>query len=280
MPFLNLSNLSRDLSVSLFESSSCVEFVFTNSIAFLAAVFNFAIYFYSGKIALSSTKAKKIEDGQYEDVTGIVKYLIQKEKMPMPDLYIIENEQPNAFATGRNPKNASVAVTTGILKVLNREELEGVLAHEISHIKNRDILVSSMAAMLASTISFMSRSVFWGGGNRNRNTHPAIFIIALVAAPLASVIIRMAISRTREFGADKTGSSISGNPLALASALEKIERYSKLPMNVNPAVSQLFISDPLKALSGGGMRKLFSTHPPTAERVRRLREDASGIRYR
>ena len=246
----------------------------------LAAVFNFAIYFYSGKIALSSTKAKKIEDGQYEDVTGIVKYLIQKEKMPMPDLYIIENDQPNAFATGRNPKNASVAVTTGILKVLNREELEGVLAHEISHIKNRDILVSSMAAMLASTISFMSRSVFWGGGNRNRNTHPAIFIIALVAAPLASVIIRMAISRTREFGADKTGSSISGNPLALASALEKIERYSKLPMNVNPAVSQLFISDPLKALSGGGMRKLFSTHPPTAERVRRLREDASGIRYR
>ena len=247
---------------------------------FLAVVFNFAIYFYSGKIALSSTKAKKIEDGQYEDVTGIVKYLIQKEKMPMPDLYIIENDQPNAFATGRNPKNASVAVTTGILKVLNREELEGVLAHEISHIKNRDILVSSMAAMLASTISFMSRSVFWGGGNRNRNTHPAIFIIALVAAPLASVIIRMAISRTREFGADKTGSSISGNPLALASALEKIERYSKLPMNVNPAVSQLFISDPLKALSGGGMRKLFSTHPPTAERVRRLREDASGIRYR
>ena len=246
----------------------------------LAAVFNFVIYFYSGKIALSSTKAKKIEDGQYEDVTGIVKYLIQKEKMPMPDLYIIENDQPNAFATGRNPKNASVAVTTGILKVLNREELEGVLAHEISHIKNRDILVSSMAAMLASTISFMSRSVFWGGGNRNRNTHPAIFIIALVAAPLASVIIRMAISRTREFGADKTGSSISGNPLALASALEKIERYSKLPMNVNPAVSQLFISDPLKALSGGGMRKLFSTHPPTAERVRRLREDASGIRYR
>jgi len=225
-------------------------------------------------------RQKKIEDGQYEDVTGIVKYLIQKEKMPMPDLYIIENDQPNAFATGRNPKNASVAVTTGILKVLNREELEGVLAHEISHIKNRDILVSSMAAMLASTISFMSRSVFWGGGNRNRNTHPAIFIIALVAAPLASVIIRMAISRTREFGADKTGSSISGNPLALASALEKIERYSKLPMNVNPAVSQLFISDPLKALSGGGMRKLFSTHPPTAERVRRLREDASGIRYR
>ena len=247
---------------------------------FLAGIFNFFIYFYSGKIALSSTKAEKIGEGEYEEVTGIVKYLTQKEKMPMPELYIIKNDQPNAFATGRNPKNASVAVTTGILKVLNRDELEGVLAHEISHIKNRDILVSSMAAMLASTISFMSRSVFWGGGNRNRNTHPLFFIVALVAAPLASVIIRMAISRTREFGADKTGSSISGNPLALASALEKIEKYSKLPMHVNPAVSQLFISDPLKALTGGGMRKLFSTHPPTAERIRRLKEDASGIRYR
>jgi heat shock protein HtpX len=245
----------------------------------IAAIFNFLIYFYSGKIALSSTKAVKINDGEYEDVKGIVKYLIQKEKMPMPSLYIIENDQPNAFATGRNPKNASIAVTTGILKVLNNDELEGVLAHEISHIKNRDILVSSMAAMLASTISFMSRSVFWGGGNRNRNTHPLFFIIALIAAPLASIIIRMAISRTREFGADKTGSDISGNPLALASALEKIEAYSKLPMKVNPAVSQLFISDPLKALAGGGMRKLFSTHPSTAERVRRLREDASGIRY-
>ena len=246
----------------------------------IAGVFNFVIYFYSGKIALSSTKAKKIGEGEYEDVVGIVKFLTQKEKMPMPELYIIENDQPNAFATGRNPKNASVAVTTGILKVLNRDELEGVLAHEISHIKNRDILVSSMAAMLASTISFMSRSVFWGGGNRNRNTHPIVFIIALIAAPLASLIIRMAISRTREFGADKTGANISGNPLALASALEKIDSYSKLPMNVNPAVSQLFISDPLKALSGGSMRKFFSTHPPTIERVRRLREDASGIRYR
>lgn len=246
---------------------------------FFAGIFNFLIYFYSGKIALSSTRAKKIEEDEYDDVRGIVKFLIQKEQMPMPSLYIIENDQPNAFATGRNPKNASIAVTTGILKVLNKDELEGVLAHEISHIKNRDILVSSMAAMLASTISFMSRSVLWGGGNRNRNTHPLFFIVTLIAAPLASVIIRMAISRTREFGADRTGSDISGKPLALASALEKIEAHSKLPMNVNPAVSQLFISDPLKALSGGGMRKLFSTHPPTAERVRRLREDASGIRY-
>ena len=199
--------------------------------------------------------------------------------MPMPELYVINSDQPNAFATGRNPKNAKVAVTTGILNLLNRDELEGVLAHELSHIKNRDILVSSIAAMLAAAVSFMSRMAFWGGGNRNRNTHPAIIILAFIAAPIASLIIRMAISRTREFGADKTGAEISGNPLALASALEKIDRYSKVPMNVNPAVSQLFISDPLKAFSGNSFSKLFSTHPPTIERVRRLRQTQSGIRY-
>jgi len=246
---------------------------------FFASIFNFIMYFYSGRLALSSTKAKKIEEGEYQDVVGIITFLTQKEKMPMPELYIIESDQPNAFATGRNPKNAKVAVTTGILNLLNRDELEGVLAHELSHIKNRDILVSSIAAMLAAAVSFMSRMAFWGGGNRNRNTHPAIIILAFIAAPIASLIIRMAISRTREFGADKTGAEISGNPLALASALEKIERYSKVPMNVNPAVSQLFISDPLKAFSGNSFSKLFSTHPPTIERVRRLRQTQSGIRY-
>ena len=171
---------------------------------FFAFIFNFIMYFYSGKLALASTKAKKIEEGQYQDVVGIITFLTQKEKMPMPDLYIIENDQPNAFATGRNPKNASVAVTTGILKVLTRDELEGVLAHELSHIKNRDILVSSIAAMLAAAISFMSRMAFWGGGSRDRNTHPLIVMVAFIAAPIASIIIRMAISRTREFGADKT----------------------------------------------------------------------------
>ncbi len=247
---------------------------------FFAFIFNFIMYFYSGKLALASTKAKKIEEGQYQDVVGIITFLTQKEKMPMPDLYIIENDQPNAFATGRNPKNASVAVTTGILKVLTRDELEGVLAHELSHIKNRDILVSSIAAMLAAAISFMSRMAFWGGGSRDRNTHPFIVVVAFIAAPIASIIIRMAISRTREFGADKTGSELSGNPLALASALEKIEQYSKIPMPVNPAVSQLFISDPMKAFTRPSIGKLFSTHPPTKERVKRLRQEASGIRFR
>jgi len=247
---------------------------------FIAFIFNFVMYFYSSRIALASTRARKLEDGEYDEVRDIVSFLVQKEKMPMPDLYVIDSDQPNAFATGRNPKNSAVAVTTGIMKVLNRDELEGVLAHELSHIKNRDILVSSIAAMLAAAISFMSRMAFWGGGQRNRGTNPIIILLAFVAAPIASLIIRMAISRTREFGADKTGSSISGNPLALATALEKIEMYSKNPLNVNPAVSQLFISDPLKSISRSGLSRLFSTHPPTKERVRRLREGASGIRYR
>tara|TARA_B100001057_G_scaffold364834_1_gene367852 strand:+ start:24495 stop:25331 length:837 start_codon:yes stop_codon:yes gene_type:complete len=249
------------------------------SALFFALIFNGFIYFFSGNLAIRSTRAQPIKDGQFTEVTQIISYLTQKEKMPMPELYVINSDQPNAFATGRNPKNAKVAVTTGILNLLNRDELEGVLAHELSHIKNRDILVSSIAAMLAAAVSFMSRMAFWGGGNRNRNTHPAVIIIAFIAAPIASIIIRMAISRTREFGADKTGAEISGNPLALASALEKIERYSKVPMNVNPAVSQLFISDPLKAFSGNSFSKLFSTHPPTIERVRRLRQTQSGIRY-
>ena len=249
------------------------------SALFFALIFNGFIYFFSGNLAIKSTRAQPIKDGEFSEVTQIISNLTQKEKMPMPELYVINSDQPNAFATGRNPKNAKVAVTTGILNLLNRDELEGVLAHELSHIKNRDILVSSIAAMLAAAVSFMSRMAFWGGGNRNRNTHPAIIILAFIAAPIASLIIRMAISRTREFGADKTGAEISGNPLALASALEKIERYSKVPMNVNPAVSQLFISDPLKAFSGNSFSKLFSTHPPTIERVRRLRQTQSGIRY-
>ena len=246
---------------------------------FFASIFNFIMYFYSGRLALSSTRAKKIEEGEYQDVVGIITFLTQKEKMPMPELYIIESDQPNAFATGRNPKNAAVAVTTVILKVLNREELEGVLAHELSHIKNRDILVSSIAAMLAAALSFMTRIALWGGGNRGRGSHPLVSLVAFIVAPLAALVIRMAISRTREFGADKTGSEISGNPLALASALQKIEQYSKLPMPVNPAVSQLFISDPMKAFSRDGVGKLFSTHPPTKERIRRLRQEASGIRF-
>ena len=278
MNFVKTTLLLTLMTLVVLFSATALGFDIISAL-FFAAVFNFFIYFFSGNLAIKSTKAQPIQDGEYEEVTQIISHLIQKEKMPMPELYVINSDQPNAFATGRNPKNAKVAVTTGILKLLNRDELEGVLAHELSHIKNRDILVSSIAAMLAAAISFMSRMVFWGGGNRNRNTHPAVIVIAMIAAPVASIIIRMAISRTREFGADKTGAEISGNPLALASALEKIERYANIPMDVNPAVSQLFISDPLKAFSGNSFSKLFSTHPPTKERVRRLRQRQSGIRY-
>ena len=148
---------------------------------FFAFLFNFVMYFYSSRIALASTRARKLEDGEYDEVRDIVSFLVQKEKMPMPDLYVIDSDQPNAFATGRNPKNSAVAVTTGIMKVLNRDELEGVLAHELSHIKNRDILVSSIAAMLAAAISFMSRMAFWGGGQRNRGTNPIIILLASVS---------------------------------------------------------------------------------------------------
>ena len=278
MNFVKTTLLLTLMTLVVLFSATALGFDIISAL-FFAAVFNFFIYFFSGNLAIKSTKAQLIQDGEYEEVTQIISNLIQKEKMPMPELYVINSDQPNAFATGRNPKNAKVAVTTGILKLLNRDELEGVLAHELSHIKNRDILVSSIAAMLAAAISFMSRMIFWGGGNRNRNTHPAVIVIAMIAAPIASIIIRMAISRTREFGADKTGAEISGNPLALASALEKIERYANVPMDVNPAVSQLFISDPLKAFSGNSFSKLFSTHPPTKERVRRLRQRQSGIRY-
>ena len=278
MNFVKTTALLTLMTLVVLFSATALGFDVISAL-FFAVIFNFFIYFFSGNLAIKSTRAQPIKDGEYEEVTQTISNLIQKEKMPMPELYVINSDQPNAFATGRNPKNAKVAVTTGILKLLNRDELEGVLAHELSHIKNRDILVSSIAAMLAAAISFMSRMVFWGGGNRNRNTHPAVIVIAMIAAPIASLIIRMAISRTREFGADKTGAEISGNPLALASALEKIERYAKVPMDVNPAVSQLFISDPLKAFSGNSLSKLFSTHPPTVERVRRLRQRQSGIRY-
>ena len=278
MNFVKTTALLTLMTLVVLFSATAFGFDLVSAL-FFALVFNFFIYFFSGSLAIKSTRARPIENGEFQNVTQIISHLIQKEKMPMPELYVIDSDQPNAFATGRNPKNAKVAVTTGILTLLNRDELEGVLAHELSHIKNRDILVSSIAAMLAAAVSFMSRMAFWGGGNRNRNTHPAIIVIAFIAAPIASLIIRMAISRTREFGADKTGAEISGNPLALASALEKIDRFSKVPMNVNPAVSSLFISDPLKAFSGNSFSKLFSTHPPTIERVKRLRQRQSGIRY-
>ena len=249
----------------------------------IALLFNVFMYFKSDKLAIRYSKAVPLKEDEHQNLVEIVRYLASKEKMPVPKLYLIDSDQPNAFATGRNPKNASVAVTKGILNLLSRDELEGVLAHELSHVKNRDILVSTIAVVIGSAISIMSRSYMWGsmfGGSRNRNTHPVLLVVGMIAAPIAAMIIQFAISRTREFGADSTGADITGNPLALASALEKIDAYSNAPLQVNPAVSTLFISDPYKAFRAKEKRSFFSTHPPTVERVRRLRERSSGIRYR
>jgi heat shock protein HtpX len=197
--------------------------------------------------------------------------------MPMPRIYLIEQEQPNAFATGRSPAKAAVAVTTGILKIMSYDELEGVLAHELSHVRNRDILISSIAAMLAAALTLIARMAFWFGGGRDERNNPlgAIgVILGLVVAPLAAVLIRLAISRSREYQADRSGAELTMRPLNLASALGKIgQATARIPMDVNPAVSQLFFDNPRKAFGRrDGLLSLLSTHPPIEERIRRLQE--------
>ena len=215
---------------------------------------------------------------------SIVSSLAQRENMPMPDIYLIDSPQPNAFATGRSPKHAAVAVTTGILQILDYRELEGVLAHELAHVKNRDILIATIAATVAAALSFLARWAFWSNLGRRRSNDGVsaiVGIVAMILAPIAAGLIQMAISRSREFEADRTGAETTGSPLALASALNKISAgTSRIPMDVNPAVSQLFIADPLKAFGTGGRRgrmgKMFSTHPPVEERIDRLQKMAYG----
>lgn len=247
----------------------------------LAVGLNFFAYFFSDKMALRATKAKAVEEHELPKVYSIVRRLAAIAEMPMPRIYLIDSPQPNAFATGRNPQHAAVAVTTGIMEIMTTDELEGVLAHELSHVKNRDILISSIAAMMAAALSIFARMAFWFGGGRGRGNALSgiISLAALILAPLAGMIIRSAISRSREFEADASGAAMTGSPLKLASALEKIgAATARIPMQVDPAVSQLFIDDPLKAFGnrdrrgGGSLRKWFSTHPPVEERVRRLTE--------
>lgn len=251
----------------------------------IAAVLNFGMYFFSDKLALKASRARPIEGGEMPQVTSIVSKLAQMENMPMPKLYYIDSPQPNAFATGRSPKHAAVAVTGGILQLMTNEELEGVLAHELAHVRNRDILIGTIAATMAAALSIFARMAMWGamGGRRNNNS-PLGGIVALVSiilAPLAAMVIKLAITRAREYQADRSGAAITGQPLALASALKKLEAgTSQIPMNVNPAVAPLYIADPLKAFGGkrdggGRLRKLFATHPPIADRVARLEEMAS-----
>jgi len=254
----------------------------------IAGLINFGMYFFSHKIALASAKAKPVEENELPNVYSTVRALAHRENMPMPKIYLIESPQPNAFATGRNPKNAAVAVTTGILEMMDHAELEGVLAHELSHVKNRDVLISTIAATVAVALSLLVRIAFWTGmgGNRREGNNPLgaiVGILAIILAPLAAMVIQMAISRSREYEADRNGAEITGSPLALAQALQKLEAgTSRIPMEVNPSTAQLFIADPLKAFGRkgaggmGGLTRMFSTHPPISERVERLNQMAQG----
>ena len=251
-----------------------------------AVLINGGMYFFSDKLALRSTRAIPVTEEQLPDVYRIVRTLAQQQNMPLPRIYFIESPQPNAFATGRNPQNAAVAVTRGILDLMNYQELEGVLAHELSHVRNRDILISSIAATIGAALSFLTRMAFWTGlGGRGRDNNPLGAlgaILALIIGPLVAMLMQFAISRTREYQADRSGAEMTGSPLALASALRKLEMgTSRVPMQTNDAVAQLFIADPMKAFGRnrrGGGRRVFSTHPPIEERVKRLEAMASGIR--
>jgi len=236
----------------------------------IAAVLNFVSYFFSDKLALAMYRAQPVSREQLPRAYSIVERLTQKVGLPMPKIYVIPTDSPNAFATGRNPQHASVAVTQGILNLLNDEELEGVLAHELGHVRNRDILISSIAATIAGAITFVSRfGFFFGGGDRDeRNQGGGIgALLMLILAPIAAMLIQLAVSRSREYQADETGAHFTGNPYALASALAKLDAYSKrLPLQATPSTAHLFIIQPFL----GGFGSLFMTHPPIAKRIERL----------
>lgn len=234
---------------------------------------NLWAYWFSDKMVLKMYKARQVDETISPYLYNMVRELAFRAQLPMPKVYIIDEAQPNAFATGRNPENAAVAATTGIIRMLSERELRGVMAHELAHVKNRDILISTISATVAGAISMLAQfGMFFGGRDEDR-PHPALQILVMVLAPIAAMVIQMAISRTREFGADHEGSDISGDPEALASALAKIDAYAKgIPMHTaeaHPETAQMMIMNPL---SGGGLRGLFSTHPTTEERIARLHD--------
>ena len=244
----------------------------------LAAVMNLGSYFFSDKIALKMSGAKPIARDENPRLYQIVERLAAKANLPVPKIYYIPTDSPNAFATGRNPNHASVAVTAGILEICDDEEIEGVLAHELGHVKNRDILISAVVATLAGAITLIARMVYWGelfggfgGGRSNNRRGGGIFsaLAMMIVAPLAATLIQLAISRSREYEADATGAHITGNPQALARALSKIDQWSKrIPMQSSPSMAHMYIMQPLTP--GAVFSSLFSTHPPIPKRIERL----------
>ena len=239
----------------------------------VAVAMNFFSYWFSDTMVLKMYKAQQVDETSAPQFYGMVRELAQKAGLPMPKVYLIDEDAPNAFATGRNPEHAAVAATTGILRSLSERELRGVMAHELSHVKHRDILISTVSATMAGAISMLANfAMFFGGRNsEGRSTNPIVGILVMLLAPLAASLIQMAISRSREFEADRGGAEISGDPQALASALQKIQRIAQgLPLETterHPETAQMMIINPLSA---GGLRGLFSTHPSTEERVERL----------
>ena len=242
---------------------------------------NFFSYWFSDKLVLKMYNAREVDASSAPQFYRMVQELAQRAELPMPRVYVIDEEAPNAFATGRNPQHAAVAATTGIMRVLSERELRGVMAHELSHVKHRDILISTVSATMAGAISMLANfaMIFGGRDSEGRPANPIVGLLVMLLAPLAASLIQMAISRAREFEADRGGAEISGDPRALASALEKIHAYARgIPMAAaerHPETAQMMIMNPL---SGGGLRGLFSTHPATEERVQRLLEMAGSMR--
>jgi heat shock protein HtpX len=239
----------------------------------IALGLNFFSYWFSDKLVLKMYNAQEVDETSAPQFYRMIRELSQRARLPMPKVYLIEQDAPNAFATGRNPEHAAVAATTGILRVLSEAELRGVMAHELAHVRHRDILISTVSATMAGAISMLANfAMFFGGrDSEGRSTNPIVGILVMLLAPLAASLIQMAISRAREFEADRGGAEISGDPRALASALQKINQYAQgipmAPAEQHPETAQMMIVNPL---SGGGLRGLFSTHPSTEERVERL----------
>jgi heat shock protein HtpX len=249
----------------------------------LAGIMNFVTYWFSDKIVLRMYHAEPVTEASAPELYSIVRGLTTKGQLPMPKIYIIPNDTPNAFATGRNPEHSAVAVTSGLLRILDRNELSGVLGHELSHVQNRDILIGTIAATLAGAISFLAQMGQWAmifGGRHSssddRDGNPIGALLMIILAPIAAMLIQMAVSRTREYGADARGAQLCGNPRYLASALRKLERGAQaIPMDAQPATAHMFIVNPFSGR--GGLVNLFRTHPSTEDRVARLEAMARGV---